>query len=423
MSANTENTQSPCPHATQPYTAAVRSAAAVVLLTALTPALSVTALAEENIARNAGDFIRNSTVDLNFRPRYEHVRDVAFPNHATAGTVRSRFTWTSARFQGWELLLEGDNVSYISSEHFNNTKNGKTQYPVIADPDYSEMNRAQLSYSLDAGLFTVGRQRINYGDQRFIGGVAWRQNEQTFDAFRAQWTFNDKLSTDYTYMWNVNRIFSPSRPNGDISGPVNALRVDYEVRPNHTLSGFFYSLDFHQQEQLASATAGLEWAVDCDSFRGHLRAATQSDIGRNPYDYSAEYYNAEIGSKPLQTYKFTALAGTEWLTGDGVWAFQTPLATLHKFQGFADKFLTTPADGVRDFYVGGAVVVSGIKIAATLHKFYSDRDSLDYGNELDLVATYPITKNIGLLVKYAKYDADEFSSDTDKFWLQFQLKF
>src|SRR3546814_1461069 len=32
----------------------------------------------------------------------------------------------------------------------------------------------------------------------------------------------------------------------------------------------------------------------------------------------------------------------------GVFAFQTPLATLHKFQGWADLFLTTHSAGVRD---------------------------------------------------------------------------
>ncbi|WGL16254.1 alginate export family protein [Microbulbifer bruguierae] len=401
------------------FTALVHTAATAVL----TPAAISQAHADENIAQMPGDMIRNSTFDLNFRPRYEHVQEKGFPHHATAGTLRSRATWTSARYDGWEFLLEGDNVTYISSEHFNNTENGNTQYPVIADPDYSEMNRAQVSYALEDGKFTVGRQRILYGDHRFIGNVGWRQNEQTFDAFRAEWGFNEKLSIDYTYMWNVNRIFGPDGADGNLGGPVNALKADYKIRPNHTLSGFFYSLDFHEQEQLASATAGLEWAADCASFRWHLRAATQSDIGDNPYDYRAEYYNAEFGTKPVEKFQFAGLIGTEWLTGDTEWAFQTPLATLHKFQGFADKFLTTPVDGIRDYYAGGSVVVSGIKIAVTAHKFYSDRDSLDYGNELDLVATYAITKNIGLLAKYATYDADEYSTDTDKFWLQFELKF
>ncbi|MFV8781476.1 alginate export family protein [Microbulbifer sp. SA54] len=393
--------------------------AAAIAANALSPA----ALADENIAKTAGDMIGDSTVDLNFRPRYEHVREVSFPHHATAGTLRSQLTWTSARFQGLQVLLEGDNVTYISSEKFNNTENGRTDFPVIADPDYSEMNRAQISYAADSGLFTAGRQRINLDDQRFFGGVGWRQNEQTYDAFRAQWSFNDRLSTDYFYVWNVNRIFGPDGDDSDITGPVNALTVDYKVRPGHTLSGFFYGLNFHDQERLASSTLGFKWAVDCASFRWHLRAAVQKDTGENPLDYQAEYYNAEISTKPLQTYKFTALAGTEWLTGDDEWSYQTPLATLHKFQGYDDKFLTTPVDGIRDFYAGGTVTVYDIKFAATLHKFYSDRNSRDYGNELDLVATYAISKNIGVLAKYATYDADDFSTDTDKFWLQFELKF
>ncbi|MCK7596133.1 alginate export family protein [Microbulbifer sp. CAU 1566] len=398
-----------------------RHTAIATLVLTLAPTFAVQA--EENIAQNAGDMIRNSTFNLNFRPRYEHVRDVAFPHHATAGTLRSRATWTSARWDGWEFLIEGDNVTYISSENFNNTENGKTNYPVIADPDYSEINRGQLSYAREQGLITVGRQRINFDDQRFIGGVAWRQNEQTYDALRTEWAFSETFSVDYFYSWNVNRIFGPDGADADIQGPVNALDLHFKINPNHKLTGFIYSLDFHDQEQFASATFGFDWAADFECYRWHLRAATQNDIGGNPIDYTAEYYNAEIGSKPLQKYKFAGHVGTEWLTGDGEWAFQTPLATLHKFQGYDDKFLTTPADGIRDYYVGGSVVVSGIKIAATLHKFYSDRDSREYGNELDLVATYAITKNIGLLAKYATYDADTFSSDTDKFWLQFELKF
>ncbi|WP_295801782.1 hypothetical protein [uncultured Microbulbifer sp.] len=379
--------------------------------------------APEPQVHSVGDMIRYSDFALNFRPRYEHVREVAFPHHATAGTLRSRATWTSAQWRGWEVLLEGENVTYISSEHFNNTENGKTQYPVIADPDYSEMNRAQISYAPEQGLFTLGRQRINLGDQRFFGGVGWRQNEQTYDAVRGIWAFNEKLSADYFYIWNVNRIFGPDGADADLSGPVNALTVDYKVQPNQTLSGFYYSENFHDQEALANVTAGAKFAVKCNSFRWHLRAATQRDVGGNPFDYQANYYNAEIATLPLQQYKFVGLVGTEWLTGNDERAFQTPLATLHKFQGFADKFLVTPVDGIRDYYVGGSFVISGMKIAATVHKFRSDRGGQDYGNELDLVATTAITKNIDLLVKYAGYDADTYSSDTDKFWLQFELKF
>ena len=58
-------------------------------------------------------------------------------------------------------------------------------FTLINDPDEVELNRAQLSYALNKDLSaTIGRQRILIDDQRFIGNVGWRQNEQTFDSAR-----------------------------------------------------------------------------------------------------------------------------------------------------------------------------------------------------------------------------------------------
>ena len=39
--------------------------------------------------------------------------------------------------------------------------------------------------------------------------LAWRQNEQTFDGFRAQWQGRSGLTVDYAYVYNVNRLFGP----------------------------------------------------------------------------------------------------------------------------------------------------------------------------------------------------------------------
>ena len=51
----------------------------------------------------------------------------------------------------------------------------------------------------------------------------------------------------------------------------------------------------------------------------------------------------------------TGSVGFESLgSDDGVMGFRTPLATLHKFQGTADKFLVTPPGGLEDAFVGVA---------------------------------------------------------------------
>ena len=58
-----------------------------------------------------------------------------------------------------------------------------TSYPVVADPENYDLNRLQLTNSsLPGTVITLGRQRILLDDQRFVGNVGWRQNEQTFDA-------------------------------------------------------------------------------------------------------------------------------------------------------------------------------------------------------------------------------------------------
>jgi len=109
--------------------------------------------------------------------------------------------------------------------------------------------------------------------------------------------------------------------------------------------------------------------------------------------------------------------------GVALTSFQTPLATLFKFQGWADKFLTTPANGVRDLYgsVGYGVKqigpAKGVTLQAVYHRFESDRLKQHQGNELDLLASAKFGKTL-VSVRYADYDADKLATDAHKLWLQ-----
>ena len=90
---------------------------------------------------------------------------------AEASTLRSRITATSGAIHGFTILGEADNVSVGRIYRYNSTVNDKTQYPVVADPKGTEStglpaNCRRLGYRI------YGRQRINYSNQRFVGGVA-----------------------------------------------------------------------------------------------------------------------------------------------------------------------------------------------------------------------------------------------------------
>jgi hypothetical protein len=373
--------------------------------------------------------VTEGKVNFDFRYRYEFVDQDGIDKDAGASTLRSRLTYQSAELRGISFLAEFDNVSVIGSERYNSTENGKTQYPVVADPKGTDINQAFIKYTGDSFDGTYGRQRILHDGQRFVGGVAWRQNEQTYDGFRADWKPTNTLKLDYSYVYNVNRIFGPddgANP-ANLHGNNHFVYVDYAIAEGHKIAGFSYLLDFDSQGAYASGktvdnssdTYGVEYTGNFNIVKVHAAYATQSDSGENTRKYDADYYTVDVSGK------FAALnlnAGLEVLgAGDGV-GFATPLATLHKFQGWADKFLTTPGDGIEDIYVGVSGKIGPVKLKAVYHDFSAEDSSTSYGTELDLVATWVFAKGFSTQLTYANYDADEFATDTIKIWFTLQLK-
>ncbi|OUS11111.1 hypothetical protein A9Q89_09810 [Gammaproteobacteria bacterium 53_120_T64] len=397
-------------------------AISIAILSLSTPLIASADTSAEGIdkALSEGD------IALNLRYRYEQVDQDGKPEDARASTLRSRLTLKSGVIGGFMGLVEVDNVSYIGSERFNNTENGKTKYPVVADPDYTEINQFFFSYAFDDdNKTTIGRQRINHSGQRFIGGVAWRHNEQTFDAARLQLSPLDKLTIDYSYIWRVNRIFGPAGDNNNFTGDNHVAIATYVFNEQHSLAGFTYLLDMNESPALSSSTYGLEYKgslmVNNDlSLAVNVSYAEQSDYKDSPLNYDSAYYFGELSAK----FKPLSIAvGHEVLASDNGVSFKTPLATLHKFQGFADTFLATPANGIKDSYLKVATKVGGVKLVAVYHDFEAETGGMAYGSEIDVVAAYTFSKNYSVLFKYAAFDADNYSSDTDKAWVMLTAAF
>ncbi|MNF32580.1 hypothetical protein D3C84_133760 [compost metagenome] len=371
---------------------------------------------------------------LDLRYRYEHVDQDNPLNNANAQTLRTRVGFQSGKWYGLSALIEADNVSRIGDASYNSTRNGQGDYSVVADPDGSEVNQALLRYDHALGNAVLGRQRINLDNQRFIGGVAWRQNEQTYDGVLGQLKPLDGLTLTYAYIDNINSIFGPGDNRFDtaanpanIEGHSHLLNAQYVVMPELTATAYQYrlGLDNLALGSQSSQTSGVRLNGAIAGVSYALEYAQQKDYADNPLQLDSDYRLAELG----YTLKGIALkAGYEVLGGDegpGNRAFQTPLATKHAFQGWADIFLLTPADGVEDAYLGFTAPLLGGSLAAWYHDFSAEQGSSDYGSEIDVSYAHPIPGVKGLvgLVKYASYDADEFSVDTDKFWAQLQYSY
>ena len=179
-----------------------------------------------------GNLFSQAKPILDARYRYEHVDQDNPLNNANAQTLRTRAGVQSGKWYGLSALIEADNVSRIGDARYNSTRNGQSDYSVVADPDGSEINQALLRYDQQYGSVVLGRQRINLDNQRFVGGVAWRQNEQTYDGALLQLKPVEGLTLSYAYVDNVNSIFGPGDNRFDTAAnPAGAAHATNWCRP------------------------------------------------------------------------------------------------------------------------------------------------------------------------------------------------
>jgi hypothetical protein len=379
-------------------------------------------------AETWGEALRDGDVIVDLRARYESVEQAGFASSADAMTNRLRAGFQTAPLKATSFLAEGVLVDDLV-EDYNSTTNGQAQYPVVADPaDFAAINRlALINKSLDRTTLTFGRQRIVHDDQRFVGNVGWRQHEQTFDGLRAQWG-STKIKTDLAYAAQVNRVFGPDSPQGKWDGDVVLASFAYTL-PVGTLTLFDYYLDIDGVAAASSNTVGARLAgskpVGKVTGTYVLAYGRQAEAGANSADVDADYELVEGG---LNFAKFGIGLGYELLGGDGTTAFSTPLATLHAFQGWADKFLATPAAGIEDTYVrfsyplGKRGRFANVAAVAVFHDYGADVGSAHFGEELNLQLVAR-TERMALTAKYADYRADSLFTDTEKWWLSVDYSF
>ncbi|MCX7552441.1 alginate export family protein [Marinicella sp. S1101] len=385
------------------------------------PVWSAESLSE---AFNSGD------ANLSFRYRLEHVDQDGFDRNANASTLLTRLDYKTATYKGFNFFIEADNVMEVFGDNYNaaagNTPNNG-QYPVVADPTGTEINQAWFNYAFNANNdLKIGRQRIILDNQRFVGGVGWRQNEQTYDAV----SFNSKIAGSklfLSYIENVNRIFGEDVAAGDHDNQSFLANWSNTWQDRHQLTTYYYNLDNQDAAAFSTATFGAafktHWPLAAHKMTFGAEFASQSDAHNNPVNYDANYLRLDLG---LALEKVTFFTGYEVLEGDtnqaGA-AFRTPLATLHAFNGWADQFLATPNQGLEDVFIGAKGNIEGFNWQVIYHQFDAESGSGDFGNELDFSVAKKLNKNFSMLFKAAQYDAQDIKTDSNKYWLMLSAKY
>lgn len=411
-----------------------RSLPAALGLTTAALLLAPVAAGQEEAAESSTplwlEALQNGRHWVQLRLRAESVEQEGFDHDANAVTLRTVLGYESAVWEGFSALIEGESVTPFGGEAYNSTTNGTVNRPVVADPEGTEANQAYLQYTgFEGTTLRAGRQRIILNNHRFVGNVGWRQNEQTYDAYSVVNTSVEHLTLVGAYVYNVNRVFGDGNAAGNIATDAVALNAAYAFEDTGTLTAYYLSIDNETEPflGLSTSTVGASWdgKTALQDFDLVYRAeyATQQDTGDNPRSIDADYWNFELGAKVQEV---DVKLGLETLggSGDPGDAFTTPLATLHKFNGWADVFLATPDDGLEDLYLSLGTNVSEFGVTGVYHQFSADHGGDDYGTEIDFMVTTKLSWGAEVGLKYADFSADSDPfRDVTKTWAWIGMSF
>ena len=391
-------------------------------------------------ADTLSDALKEGKVDLQLRPRYEYVHQAGRAEDDNAFTMRTLLGYTTKPLGGLGASLQFINVSHLGSEDFNDLTNGRLAYPVVADAETTAVNQAFLSYKgLPSTLIRAGRQIIKLDNDRFIGNVDWRQNMQTYDGVSIE---NKSLPGTTLFAAYINRVKGSyanfQTPAGQNLQPVrlSLLNAGFTPFKGTTLSGYGYFYEDRSQpagaaSNMSSGTTGARLNGDypLGSYKLLYTAEYARQLGyRDPRPgIEADYWllGGGIGAGMLSArFDYEVLGAND----RGTYGFQTPFATKHAFNGWADMFLATPATGLQDaFFTVSAKPLQPLTLTVMYHDFSADASEQHFGTEIDLLASYALQKQWLLGAKFADYSAGEGAGtvfpgttqanvDTQKVW-------
>ncbi|MEO8617004.1 MAG: hypothetical protein ABI600_17825 [Luteolibacter sp.] len=296
---------------------------------------------------------------LDARLRYEFA-NIQGSDDSNALTIRARPGLKTGEWHGFSALAEGEFTGALVDDYNGGAPGADPFDPansVIADPQNAELNRASIQYQGYDTTVIVGRQRIIYNNAAFVGNSGWRQNEQTFDAASVGYEAECGFKVSYAWVDQVNRIYGEQADGAfsSVDSNVHLINASYSGFENVTLGSYVYLMDFHDKAVTGwdNNTYGIFVDTPLGGIKTHAEFAMQTEAGPLN-DQDALYFHINA-SKEIQG--FTVMAGVEQLDN----GFQTPLATLHGMNGFADT-----TDGLRAAGTTGGLTDNYISLTAPL---------------------------------------------------------
>jgi hypothetical protein len=458
------------------------------------------------------DSIKQGKPLTSFRLRYENVQQDGLQPPTIVGaqvnptaakdlkeadgiTLRSLIGWQSAPFHNFSFAAQIINVSKFE-DNFNDSTNNtlinsvsnqpdKVDYAKIVDPDDTDINQLYVDWTgIKNTRFRVGRQAINLDNVRYIGDIGFRQVMQVMDGVTV---LNKSLPDTEIYLGHMERV-KQITTKLRAEGALEMVNIRYRFSPTEFLVGYGYLSSFDDlglgRSWFGNAgVAGTPTALTAGNAVGKNGAANQKANqgnktfglrldGTHPFNpnfraaYTAEYakqsdYSDGDSRIDAHYYKlggglgydnFNMRIDQELLSSNNSqYAFQTPFGTNHLFQGWVDKFLATPVEGIQDTFVTATYKYDDFLFFADYHWLKSDEDfhtvgggaalnGSKYGKEWNLAATWTPNKNWMGKIEYGQFTEDDKYAllantannvagnrgrirDTEKLWLTAMYSF
>ncbi len=298
----------------------------------------------------------------------------------------------------------------------------------------------------------IGRQELNYGDQRLIGSFGWSNNGRSFDAIKAMVT-TDLANVDVFWSKVVDRNTAAGSPDNDQD--LYGIYATTNVVPNNTLDlyallardgglagGTFTTNLYTVGARLAGSVAGLDYTVefpyqfgdlennviDLDIKAWALAAKVGYTVPGAPMNLrlGAEYNYAtgddDAADSDIET--FTNLAPTNhdklgfmdlqaW-RNVSAWSLNAAADVTEKVRVYVAYWDLRRAEGDDAWYQAGQWNFGGTATADT---------DKEIGSEIDLVANYKYNNNVTIEAGLARFFAGDAlgSGADDQDWAYLQI--
>lgn len=389
------------------------------------------------------DIVAQTDFSSSVRTRFSTVEEGNNSGQALSALLRA--TAATAWHEQWSSLLELDYVARAFKDQHSTgvIRNGE---PVIQDTDGFDLNQLAIQFDYDTFQGRLGRQRIEFDNQRFIGGNAFWQNEQTFDGLTTELQIADSSSVHYAAIINVNRIFGekagrhlsesdeqfvqlngkrPFARLGDHDVQSHWFRTEWNEWDYQRISGYAYFNEYLDAPDWSHRQAGLRHLFDYKFSDWRLR--TQLEYARQErYELANARTTAyQLVETALGYNAFELAARHEKLGSKNALSFITPLGSLHDFHGSVGKFATIPDHGLVEHSVRLSWRQAPWLIELRHFKFESAKQSIDLGRETDLSLRWRSHRVHNVIVNAGRYSDSELPAFKDEWrtYLDYRFEF